>query len=129
MKSDDKNNKVTGPVLSAEDRRVAARRRILKGAVAAPVIYTLHSGTALASRSISCADEPEKTMPLFRAGQSNNYRVGSPSGPMVQLRYVGDEYADGSTTYRFDGTQLITGSCWTSLTVAMTSKASTGHFV
>lgn len=45
-----------------DDRQVvSARRRLLGGAVAAPAVLALHSGSALAASSLTCVDKQNKS--------------------------------------------------------------------
>ena len=96
------------------------RRRLLKAAGMAPVIYTLPAGAATAAGSVSCADDEDNVLTVKRSGRnvvSNDETVscqlpsGGGSGDVCTT--------DDGTEYIFEGNnqggEITAGSCWTSL--------------
>ena len=101
------------------------RRRLLKAAGMAPVIYTLPTGAATAAGSVMCrANFGNHYDNAQRVGNnSNNVRIGSTGPKFCELTGTADgvgevcETSENAGDYVFDehnGT-LTTRSCWASL--------------
>lgn len=110
------------------------RRRLLKTATLAPVIYTLSTGAATAAGSISCEGKPEnvrdgvvKTDDQIRLSAGDEDPFCTLQGDELQGDDVnGGETCDGglngqwiyeetSSTNGGGSGNLTTASCWTSL--------------
>lgn len=95
------------------------RRRLLKAASAAPVIFTLPVGSALAAGSVSCtADGMGNTIDTGVEIRGQNVFLND-----EKLGNVNESFDIGSETYVVDDRgnldpRLVTGSCWTSLITA-----------
>lgn len=97
------------------------RRRLLKAATMAPVIYTLSTGAATAAGSVFCDDDSKgNVLQVTRSGNSSNLQVvGSPGAKCT----LPNDYESGTaicemsgTEYVYDGDDTITTkSCWCSL--------------
>ena len=96
------------------------RRRLLKAAGMAPVIYTLPAGAATAAGSVSCADDENNVLHVNRSGRNVDQIDGDVS---CELPAGG---GDGSTCTTDEGVEYVfeennqggtitAGSCWTSL--------------
>lgn len=86
-----------------------SRRALLRAAVAAPVIYTLPSGAALANTS-TCESKADNFRPL-----TEDELQGVTDGTITEGSSLGDdfEYWPNNGTYSGDA---IKASCWASLT-------------
>ena len=93
------------------------RRRLLKAASAAPVIFTLPVGSSVAAGSVYCAD-PDMGNTITVSGE---YNVGQTVTIENQEYYVEYKRDDGD----YD---LITSSCWSSLNPSASAGSST-HIV
>lgn len=113
---------VSGP--EAKTDKQHTRRRLLKAATMAPVIYTLPAGAEVAMGSISCAD-PELGNVLEVTRSGDTIRLSGTTGGQPHCELTG-EYVDGGEICRKDevewiyegnntGGRITTGSCWTSL--------------
>ena len=110
------------------------RRRLLKAASAAPVIFTLPVGSSVAARSVQC-DAPDmdmvNTIELESIDEQNDTVTGTDGTTynIIHVEINGRRYkgvAINGQTYVIDdnnvnidspysGPRLVTGSCWGSL--------------
>ncbi|MEA3639838.1 MAG: hypothetical protein VBE63_07825 [Lamprobacter sp.] len=118
----------------------ASRRRLLKAAAVAPVIYTLPSGSALAATSTSClgnegniitgvTKEMEDVESCDNEGNCTTFsqetgrlkvgdQVFTPTGNP-------NEFNDGEQYYiKYDQETLVAGSCWNSINLSSTKSFS-----
>ena len=92
------------------------RRRLLKAASAAPVIFTLPVGSSVAARSVQC-----ELMDNTITGTPDDFGENLTRGTSVQAinpdTRVSQEYV---VEYIYDdgNYNLVTGSCWTSIDTA-----------
>ena len=93
------------------------RRRLLKAASAAPVIFTLPVGSSVAAGSVQC-DLIEGNTRI----ESGNYTLGDTVTISDQKYYVAYELPN-------DNYELVTSSCWTSLNPTIASASSSKHIV
>ncbi|WP_201245170.1 hypothetical protein [Halochromatium salexigens] len=112
-----------------------ARRRLLKAATVAPIIYTLPSGAALAASSTTCLGDSENIITgvteevncdddglncetVLKAPDPDN-RVFTPTGNTVDNK---DEFHNSGKDYIYYQTDqtLIAGSCWNSINLSST---------
>jgi hypothetical protein len=91
---------------SPEQDRAAHRRRLIKAAVGAPVVFTLPSGAALAAASISCVDKPAAT----EAFSTQPMQTFSSTPSDTWVRFKLDKYSIPVKTAGKKG-----GSAWTSV--------------
>jgi hypothetical protein len=122
-----------------------ARRRLLKAATVAPIIYTLPSGAALAASSATCLGntdniitsvtketqevencDPEGLNCQFTTEETGNLeapdgRVFTPTGHTVDNK---DEFHNSGKDYIYYQTDqtLVAGSCWNSINVSTTKS-------
>ena len=92
------------------------RRRLLKAAGMAPVIYTLPAGAATAAGSVSCADDGNNILDVDNV-EGETVTAGNVSCELGNdnktcttdegVEYVFEENNQGGT--------ITAGSCWTSL--------------
>lgn len=101
-----------------------ARRRLLKTATMAPVIYTLSTGAATAAGSITCTEKPGNLHEhVVRDGDQIRLASQDPSSDAfceLQNEFEGvGELCDGGINGQWyhddDFRTLTTASCWTSL--------------
>lgn len=90
------------------------RRRLVKGALAAPAVMTLMHGRLAAAMSATCAQNVDETQvePGWIAPNGNPLYIKEIDGKDT-LVYDDSSSADGYTIYS-DG--ALPGSCWTSIT-------------
>ena len=102
------------------------RRRLLKAASAAPVIFTLPVGSALAAGSVQCDVLEGNTRDNIQIiADGSKVKIGNQKYDVTD----GTVTIDGQVYFIDDGTisidspntatpRLVTGSCWTSLITA-----------
>ena len=114
------------------------RRRLLKAASAAPVIFTLPVGSSVAARSVQCdAESMDNTIDNITIEDG---KVKRTVGGTVEQYTITDGTVtiDGQIYFVDDGTvdidspntatpRLVTGSCWGSLVLG--SAGSSTHIV
>lgn len=102
-----------------------ARRRLLKAAAVAPVIYTLPSGGALAAGS-SCVDNNDGTNVILGPGEEEFNEHGELIGRSINGQFYelssGNEYLKDGQIYKFDDVDMFTASCWNSVKVVGTAS-------
>ena len=100
------------------------RRRLLKAASAAPVIFTLPVGSSVAAGSVRC-DAPdmnntiegitigtdENDLPIVTTSDGTTYTITNGTVQVGEQVYVIDDLDNLPP-------RLVTGSCWTSLITA-----------
>lgn len=106
----------------AQSNRIMQRRRIIKAAVSAPVIYTLANGAAAAAASLSCGDDPDNFLNLTEQELADRF---GDSLPMPGDVVSGD---DQDYVYLGDG-DFVTGSCWTSVNPSTSAAVSSSRIV
>ena len=89
------------------------RRRLLKAASAAPVIFTLPVGSSVAAGSVQC----DLIVGNTRI-ESGNYTLGDTVTISEQKYYVAYELPNGDY-------ELVTSSCWSSLNPSASAGSST----
>lgn len=112
---------------STDSEQNIKRRRILKAAASAPVIFTLPSGAALAAGSLTCAAKS-----LERAtGETVDGVTVAPdawmrfSVPGLRLRFTGNRVVDG---FRLDGSLYqVVGSDVVLISETPVNEASNGQ--
>ena len=124
--------------LNANQRHQESRRRLLQAAAVAPVIYTLPNGSAFAAVS-TCLRNEENTIDVTESqecDQNLDPDCEPVEHPPLNTNQGTFTYAGGSTrtgqpyygidgdsnTYVYDGQQLWTASCWSSIHVASTGS-------
>lgn len=119
-----------------------ARRRLLKAATVAPIIYTLPSGAALAANSATCLgnneniitgiekqteevetcdglDNCQTTIQETGNLEAPDDRVFTPTGNTVDSK--GEFHNDGKDYIYYETDQtLVAGSCWNSVNLSST---------
>jgi len=116
------------------------RRRLLKAASAAPVIFTLPVGSAVAARSVQCdAEGMDNTIGGITIGKDeNDLPIVTTTDGTTYTITDGTVTIDGQVYFVDDGTvdidspntatpRLVTGSCWGSLVLG--SAGSSTHIV
>lgn len=105
-----------------EEQTLRSRREKLKMLAAAPLIFTLPSGAALASSSSSCVDDYSNILEIKNVTQEDDVLQGKINGKdYIFSHNQGDYYSsqDGQQ-YVFiqkpgNTGSLVTLSCWASL--------------
>ena len=110
------------------------RRRLLKAASAAPVIFTLPVGSSVAARSVMCENH-DGNVKTVSTGNDENIDNGSLDNGSIQdskgnwYTPHSDDYVyihDGQQYVLTNDNQLITRSCWGSMRgIASASSSST----
>ena len=113
------------------------RRRLLKAASAAPVIFTLPVGSSVAAGSVQCDLLEDNTIDNIEIRSSGTrVRVGTPPNHEDYNIIDGTVTIDGQIYRVDDGStnvgdpdanipRLVTGSCWTSLITTVSAGSST----
>jgi hypothetical protein len=105
---------------SSISEQTKQRRRILKAAVGAPVIYTLSSGAALAAASsVSCLDRAGNVIDDQAFFDATGMRLAE-----VESLQTGSAVRIDGHEYVYDNGEFIAASCWASLDVASTTSSS-----
>lgn len=115
----DKDNNKNSPAASKTPR--TSRRRLLKAGAAVPVAYTLSSGSALAAMSQACDMKPGNLVRISQKSGNNIWVGGGPSSGGTKYTVVDGKVTINGQTFVVDGNELITQSCWSSLTPGGTS--------
>lgn len=121
MSNNDNNNSSTPgkPPAGSRSSVRTSRRRLLKAGAAAPVVYTLASGSALAAMSQGCDLKPGN---IVRISKKNPKFVWVGRGSSeAKYPIVNGKVMINGQTFVVDGNELITQSCWSSLTPGSTS--------
>ncbi|MEA3642972.1 MAG: hypothetical protein VBE63_23965 [Lamprobacter sp.] len=121
----------------AKQKQQNARRRLLKAATVAPVIYTLPNGTALAATSSTCREDSvvsvsKETETDVDGNQIETGNLVSSDGRIFEPSNSGDPndptvYYNSTKKYVSEGeSTLVAESCWSSVNAQTAS--STNHF-
>lgn len=111
----------------AQQRHQDARRRLLKAATVAPVIYTLPTGGALAATSSTCRED--SVVAVSEQTDENGDPTGNLVGGGKTFTPGGDSvtFYSGGESYTLEGDNvLVATSCWDSIN-AQTAR-STNNF-
>lgn len=114
--NDNNNSSAPGKVPAGGPGGVrTSRRRLLKAGAAAPVVYTLASGSALAAMSQGCDLKPGNLL-MVRQKNKNHVWVGGTGNQHKHRINADGTVTINGQTFVLDGNELITQSCWSSLT-------------
>lgn len=110
-------------VQNANQSHQTSRRRLLKAATVAPIIYTLPSGGALAASSTTCLGDTDNIITsVTKEEETGNLeadgQVFTPAGTDND-----NEYHNDGKNYIYDGNEtLVAGSCWNSINLSSTKS-------